>query len=246
MPYLNNLKLNSNNYAIGTKIKKLNLNGSIYDLGLDTSDANLPASSVVESYHGYAQGNHIYGSIPKRSEVGYNGVIGINDSYPNVAVLISNDTQYNLCTNGQYIYCIKVPEGYYNGWTYIGSNYTKLCADGNDTWIGLWGSQADLIMYACSISAKESDDPNYMQHIAPYSHRRGFRLIVSVSDICQVSVTKNYNSYKQFTTNTNYSKNPTLDITWEDVINPYDSFRVHIGNSDGAIGGYGILQSYVI
>lgn len=63
MPYLNNLKLNSNNYAIGTKINKLNLNGTIYTLGLDTTDATANNNTIVSPYTAYVNGEKITGSI---------------------------------------------------------------------------------------------------------------------------------------------------------------------------------------
>ena len=325
MANLTKLRLNSNEYALGSSITKINVNGSIYGIGKDrntvgvngaigmnnsypnlalnigstsqntiakdgnryaaiqvpdglynggsyvgvkttdvgiyesdirhgksifgvvgqfTGDANLPASSVVESYHGYAQGNHIYGSIPKRSEVGYNGVIGISDAYPKVGVVISNDVQYNLCTNGQYTYCVKVPEGYYNGWSYIGANFSKLCADGTDSWMASWGSYAELLTYALSISSQISDT-NYIQIRAPYRHQRHFRLIVTTNVNSQVLITKNYNDYKRVTTDTSTFKLPYYDLSWTDYVNPNDSFRVHIDNSSGNIQGVSTLCSWI-
>ena len=64
MSYLNNLKLNSNNYAIGTSIKKLNLNGTIYTLGLDTSDATATREEIINGKTAYVNGEKITGNIP--------------------------------------------------------------------------------------------------------------------------------------------------------------------------------------
>ena len=64
MSYLNNLKLKSNNYAIGTSIKKLNLNGAVYTLGLDTTDATATCGEIINGKTAYANGEKITGYIP--------------------------------------------------------------------------------------------------------------------------------------------------------------------------------------
>ena len=77
------------------------------------------------------------------------------------------------------------------GGSYIGANFSKLCADGTESWLATWGSYAELLTHALSISSQISDT-NYIQigH-RMYRHQRHFRLIVTTNVNSQVLITKN-------------------------------------------------------
>ena len=309
MANLTKLRLNSNEYALGSTITKINVNGTIYGIGKDrntvgvngaigindsypnvalnigttpqntiakdgnryaaiqvpdgsyngesyvgvktadvgiyesdirygksifnvvgqfTGDANLPASSVVESYHGYAQGNHIYGSIPKRSEVGYNGVIGISDVFPFVGFIKNEENlQYVRTTSGEDSLALQVPQGYYNGQSYLGCNISRLTADGADTASAIWGSQALLMSYSLGINF-DITDTNYLRFRQNYTHQRYFRLFAATSSETGIHVTKSYGSYKDFRTSNSGFLHPYLDTTWEDTVEPTNCYRVHM------------------
>lgn len=324
MANLTKLRLNSNEYALGSTITKININGTIYGIGKDrntvgvngaisinsgaptialtvgefpqtnvaldgnrytairvldgsyngtsyigvkssdvnlvdynirsgvnvfgtignfTSDANLPASAVVESYHGYAQGNHIYGSIPKRSEVGYNGVIGISAAFPYVGFIKNEENfQYVRTTSGEDSLALQVPQGYYNGQSYLGCNIARLTADGADTASAIWGSNAGLMSYSLGINFDISDT-DYLRFRQNYTHRRYFRLFAATSSETGIHVTKSYNSYKDFRTSKSGYLHPYLDTTWEDTVEPTNCYRVHM---DGwpSVNGFMILFTW--
>lgn len=223
-----------------------NIRSGVNIFGVDgdfTSDGNLQASAILESFHGYSKGNQIQGSIPDKNTVGRNGCIGISDNYPTTSLSLINDIQYNRCKNGEYCLCLPVPIGYYNGYSYVGVNYNKICSDKTDTWMGLYGSLGDLLSYAPSLSSCLYDE-NYIRCSIPYTHRRHFRLIVNSSIECTILVTKNYNNYKTFQTSKIGYNLPYLDTSWDDDVIKDDCYRVHIANSDGEVHGIASLTSW--
>ena len=71
MGYLNNIMLNSNTYSVGAEIKKLNLNGTIYTLGLDTSDATLTSEwQLSEGITAYSNAKKYTGVVKDHATVG--------------------------------------------------------------------------------------------------------------------------------------------------------------------------------
>lgn len=81
-------------------------------------------------------------SITDRNTVGKNGAIGINTSYPTVALNPGDGLQTNPALNGVKYTAIRVPEGKYNGQSYVGiptdSNHGTLLQGMNLRLSGNW------------------------------------------------------------------------------------------------------------
>lgn len=60
------------------------------------------------------------GTMLNRSVVGKNNAVGISSTYPNIAMVPGSNGQVNTATNSLQYANIMVPEGYYNGSTYVG------------------------------------------------------------------------------------------------------------------------------
>lgn len=72
-------------------------------------------------------GNPLTGTMPDKNVVGKNGVIGVSNNYPTTGMTpVSSSPQYNTATDGLQYLDILVPEGYYNGYTYIGTAPSKV------------------------------------------------------------------------------------------------------------------------
>lgn len=69
---MNNI-LNVNNngtvYSIGSHIKKINLDGVDYNIGLDTTDATATPYNILSGKTAYANGQKITGTIPSQSSL---------------------------------------------------------------------------------------------------------------------------------------------------------------------------------
>lgn len=222
---------------VGINESDIRYGKSIFNVvGQFTNDANLVTESIVESYHGYSQGKHIYGSIPKRSEVGYNGVIGISSTFPTTGFIKNEENfQYVRTTSGEDSLALQVPQGYYNGQSYLGCNISILTADGADTASAIWGSYAALMAYSLGINF-EIFDTNYLRFRQNYTHQRYFRLFAATSSETGIHVTKSYASYKDFRTSKSDFLHPYLDATWEDTVEPYNCYRVHMDGSPNIQG----------
>lgn len=143
MGYLNNIKLNSNTYSVGTEIKKLNLNGTIYTLGLDTSDATLTSEwQLSEGITAYSNAKKYTGVVKDHATVGKNGVTETVTFgwkfYPNSKPDYSIDA-IKIDPDNKYIGFL-IDNGYYDGYTYVGSKPYQLGI--NHVCIGYWGSNS--------------------------------------------------------------------------------------------------------
>lgn len=106
MPYLNNLKLNSNNYAIGTKINKLNLNGTIYNLGLDTSDATAVPGSLRKNETCYVKGSKVTGILESCDTGTPNQVVGCRNQNGRFEIAVPAGIHGSWWDGGQYCYAL--------------------------------------------------------------------------------------------------------------------------------------------
>lgn len=61
---IDTINLDNNEYNIPSVINKLNLDGVIFDIGLNTSDANAIASDIKQGKTAYVNGTKITGSMP--------------------------------------------------------------------------------------------------------------------------------------------------------------------------------------
>ena len=213
---------------VGINESDIRYGKSIFNVvGQFTGDARMDGSRLCEGYSGYATGNKHNGTLPDRNIVGKNGSIGLSSGWPNVALSIMNECQYNRSTDGNDHICINVPLGYYNGGSYVGCNISKLTADGVDTASAIWGSQALLMTYSLGINF-DILDTNYLRFRQNYTHQRYFRLFAATSSETGIHVTKSYASYKDFRTSNSGFLHPYLDTTWEDTVEPTNCYRVHM------------------
>ena len=321
MANLTKLRLNSNEYALGSTITKINVNGTIYGIGKDrntvgvngaigmnntypnlalnigttpqntiakdgnryaaiqvpdglydgssyvgvksddvklmdyniragvnvfgvngnfTNDAVMDGSRLCEGYSGYSTGIKHNGTLPNRTIVGKNGSVGISSGWPNVALTIVDNCQFNRALDGSDYICINVPLGYYNGSSYVGCHISKICADGADTFSGIWSSDSTLISDALGFNF-ELYDTNYIRFRQNYTHTRVFRLFAATSRETGIHVTKSYGGYKDFSTSTSSHLHPYLDTIWEDTVEPGNCYRVHM---DGWPNVQGIMILY--
>lgn len=88
--------------------------------GTFTSDGTAQSGHIMQGYIGYSKGQRYVGTILDRSTVGRNSAIGINAQYNNVALIVGHTPQNSLAVDGKEYFCIGVPEGYYNGKSYVG------------------------------------------------------------------------------------------------------------------------------
>lgn len=63
MAYITKLNLDGAQYSVVPSIKKLNVDGGIYDIGLNTSDANSISSDIKQGKTAYVNGQKITGSL---------------------------------------------------------------------------------------------------------------------------------------------------------------------------------------
>ena len=139
MGYLNDITLNSNTYSVGTEIKKLNLNETIYTLGFDTSGATLTSEwQLAEGITAYSNTKKYTGAVKDHATVGKNGV----------SETVTFDWTFYPNSKPDYsIDAIKIdPDNKYfgflidNGYTYVGSKPYQLGI--NHVCIGYWGSNS--------------------------------------------------------------------------------------------------------
>lgn len=121
MSFIKTISINDIPYEINiNRIMKLNLNGTLYNLGLDTSNATASESDIFQGKTAYVNGKRIIGTLPDRNTVGRNSAIGVNQNYPLVALNKGSFQQYTMALDGKEYFCICVPKGYYNGNSYVG------------------------------------------------------------------------------------------------------------------------------
>lgn len=97
MDVLDSIKTNNSTYSIGQDITSLSLNGVIYKLGKD------------------------------RNTVGKNNAIGLNTSHPSIAFTTVESIENTLPIGESNTHiCMRVPDGYYNGSSYIGALNSKM------------------------------------------------------------------------------------------------------------------------
>ena len=68
MSDINTLNVDGTTYAVSSLIKKINIDGSSYDIGTDTSDATATADHILSGKTAYARGFKWTGNIPSISE----------------------------------------------------------------------------------------------------------------------------------------------------------------------------------
>lgn len=122
MSFIKTISINDIPYEININgIMKLNLNGTLYNLGLDTSDGNIRTTDeIVQGQIAYSKGKKYTGTLPDRNTVGRNSAIGVNQNYPLVALNKGSFLQYTMALDRKEYFCICVPKGYYNGNSYVG------------------------------------------------------------------------------------------------------------------------------
>ena len=67
--YITKLNLDGTQYSAINTINKLDLDGVVYDIGLNTSDANAVSSDIKQGKTAYANGQKIIGAIPPYGSV---------------------------------------------------------------------------------------------------------------------------------------------------------------------------------
>lgn len=235
MAYLNKISLNSNTYAVGTKINRLNLNGTIYDLGLDTSDGTATSDDICEDKIAYAMGKKIMGNIPSRNTVGKNDVLWLNKDNLSTGVIRSfSNVCYTKCQSNETLLAIPVPRGYYNGTSFVGCHINQLCADNTDTFAAIWGSYGELMAFALGISSVTSNG-NWIMFRQNYTHQRNFRVFAISNIIVDVIIYKNNIEYKRVKTIYGESGVIYVDYSWEDTVQPNDMFRCAFDSAFGTI-----------
>lgn len=120
MSNINKIIMDDMNYSLISSITKLNKDGNIYNLGLNTNDANLTPEIILEGSIGYSKGKKITGTMLNRNIVGKNSAIGVSQKYPSTSLNIGLYPQYTIALDNNEYFCICVPKGYYNGNTYVG------------------------------------------------------------------------------------------------------------------------------
>lgn len=106
---------------------QINFNGggglSITKLALATADTG----DVISGKKFYSGDKTIKtGAILPRNTVGQNGTVGINQSFSEVAVSNSDNTQTNNNLDGVSRLCLRPPAGFYDGNSYVGETFANV------------------------------------------------------------------------------------------------------------------------
>lgn len=137
---------------------QINFNGggglSLTKLALATADTG----DVISGKKFYSGDKSLKtGSILPRNTVGQNGTVGINQSFSEVAVSNSDNTQTNNNLDGVSRLCLRPPAGFYDGNSYVGETFANVASaiglnDGNlcagNTVLGITGSGHAVAMFA--------------------------------------------------------------------------------------------------
>jgi len=79
------------------------------------------ASHIIEGKTAYVAGSVVTGTMPNRSAIGTNDLVGMSTTYADVACAPTNSgLQMPVNTDNVQRLCVQPPNGYYSGYTYIG------------------------------------------------------------------------------------------------------------------------------
>lgn len=128
MSFIKSISIDDILYEININgIMKLNLNGIEYNLGLDTSNATAFESDIFQWKTAYVNGKRIIGTKLCRDWVGTNNCLAISNSEKLVAISIGDRYQVNKSpTNNKTYASIRVPNGSYNGESYVGVEVNEI------------------------------------------------------------------------------------------------------------------------